>query len=765
MNEHQKAAAPAGLTLSDVLYVLFRHKWKIALISSLGFIAVVVVHFVLPHVYQSEAVLLIKYVPPSKSPDQVMAGESSVKPVDVGEAVINTELEILTSQDLAQEVAAAIGPEKLLTKDAFLPKKLSVGPETETDPLLAAAKVVKKALAAEVKKRGTVIHVTFQHTDRAIVQPVLAKALEIYQKRHLQIHGEGGTIDEIWKKETEQLGKQLQATEAELITAKTNANISSLEDDKRSNAQEIARIRDEIFLAESDLAEREAAFEGLTNLLHGRIFLGTNVAHATNEIIVPLDKLAEYRRVCRLLDYLVRKGEDYERDFTPSSTLVRENRDRISANEALKKKLEDENPGLLTARIVETRTAGTETSVGSRPDLLTEKIRIEGLKKKIVALNGQMALLKAEAAKVNQAEGRVKSLQIKKELEETRYRTMSANLDQSRIAEAVGAGHVSGIKAIQEPSPPATAPSKRYKIMALALFGPIVAAFALAFFIELYLDQSLKRPIEVETKLHLPLFMAIPRLKLNGQHPNLTSGPARPLLTEGNAVENAAHDPSRPVPAEAQLTPWDPRNILRPFSEALRDRLITHFEVKNLTRKPKLVAVTGCAEGSGVSTVAAGLAASLSETGEGNVLLVDMNQQDGAAHHFFHGELACGLDEALEMEKRDSALVQDNLYVVMEGTDNQLPRVLPKRFNSIVPRLKASDYDYIIFDMPPVSQISITPRVAKFMDMVLMVVESEKTDRQVVQRASAMLAETKTDVGIVLNKGRRYIPKRLQQEL
>jgi Mrp family chromosome partitioning ATPase len=198
----------------------------------------------------------------------------------------------------------------------------------------------------------------------------------------------------------------------------------------------------------------------------------------------------------------------------------------------------------------------------------------------------------------------------------------------------------------------------------------------------------------------------------------------------------------------------------------LRDRLITFFELKNMTHNPKLVAVSSCGEGAGVSTVAAGLAASLSETGEGNVLLVDMNQQHGAAHHFRRGDLACGIDDALEAGKRTQALVHENLYVVSEMPKaEQLPAVLPTRFKNLVPRLKASDYDYIIFDMPPVSQISITPRLSKYMDMVLMVVESEETNRESLKRASALLAETKANVGVVLNKGRNYVPKALGQDL
>jgi Mrp family chromosome partitioning ATPase len=185
-----------------------------------------------------------------------------------------------------------------------------------------------------------------------------------------------------------------------------------------------------------------------------------------------------------------------------------------------------------------------------------------------------------------------------------------------------------------------------------------------------------------------------------------------------------------------------------------------------MTHKPKLVAVTSCAEGAGVSTLSAGLAATLSETGDGKVLLVDMNYQNGATCQFLQGHPACGLDDALISDKRTNALVQDNLYVVSEhARDYKLLTHLPKRFKNLVPRMKVSDYDYIIFDMPPISQVSMTPRLARFMDIVLVVVESEKTDRQVVQSATTMLIESKANIGLVLNKTRTYIPRALQQEL
>ena len=178
------------------------------------------------------------------------------------------------------------------------------------------------------------------------------------------------------------------------------------------------------------------------------------------------------------------------------------------------------------------------------------------------------------------------------------------------------------------------------------------------------------------------------------------------------------------------------------------------------------MAVTGCTKGAGVTTIASGLAASLSETGEGNVLLVDMTLKQGAAHPFHKGKPACTLDELLADQKIDGAQVQQNLYVVRDGMNGEnAVGTLPKQFAGLIPRLKASEYDYIIFDMPPVSQISVTSKLGRFMDVNLMVVQSEKTAVDLVKQASALVAGSKPNLGVVLNRKRTYVPRWLHQEL
>ena len=188
-----------------------------------------------------------------------------------------------------------------------------------------------------------------------------------------------------------------------------------------------------------------------------------------------------------------------------------------------------------------------------------------------------------------------------------------------------------------------------------------------------------------------------------------------------------------------------------------------------MIHKPKRVALTSCGAGAGVTTLAGGVAAALSKTGDGNVLLVDMNSGNGELHPFYNGEPsdpAAGnfhFDPPLRSQAEETA---SPASTGEENSDNnKLVKALPTAFAHLVPLLKTDEYDYIVFDMPPVSQISVTPRLAGYMDVVLMVLESEKTGQLLARQAAALLGESRANVLSVLNKYRQHVPLRLSQEL
>jgi len=216
------------------------------------------------------------------------------------------------------------------------------------------------------------------------------------------------------------------------------------------------------------------------------------------------------------------------------------------------------------------------------------------------------------------------------------------------------------------------------------------------------------------------------------------------------------------------VTLWDPRaNHIEMYADGLRERLMTYFESRNLNlKKPKLVAVTECGEGAGVTVIANNLAASLSKT-SGNVLLVDMKGENGAARAFYQGRPGNAVSNLLEPEigNGENADVNPAERDNGEENNNKLACALPNKFNHIVPKLRASDYDYIVFDMPAITPMSSTPRLGSYMDIVLLVLESEKTGQHLAARATALMRETRANVAAVVNKYRAHVPARLSQEL
>ena len=557
--------------------------------------------------------------------------------------------------------------------------------------------------------------------------------------------------------ETARLRSELAQTENSLREAENLSGvIASVDDTKKAYSDQISKLREDIFTAKSDLDERQALVQELEKTSSVR----PEATNAEPMAEIPADTLDAYKRICIRLETLEKKDVDYlMQGFTEENVLVKEVRGQIADIEKQKIDLEKKYPNLAGSAIPLPNLTGQQT--GSSIDLPTQYIQITALKSKISSLESQLSQVWMEVTNFEKVDATISELQQKKQVEQANLNYFVSNLEQSRIDVALGDGKASNISIIQSPTPPLKGwPKKFKKNLAMVAVGGVGFGLALAFLIELLLDRSLRRPSEIETRLRLPLFITIPDTARNVLGWGLQTAGREHLL-----LSNEGSDAKKSFGVTA-LAPWDRQHPLRPFYEGLRDRLMVYFEIKNLNHKPKLVAVTSCGDGAGVSSIAAGLAASLSETGDGNVLLVSMTGNQGAAQSFHKGQMGCGLDDALESDTKKDALIEGNFYAVTERAGSEkAPSHLPNRLKGLMPKLKASDYDYIIFDMPPVSQISPTPKLAQFMDMVFMVVEAEKTDRDVVKRATDLLAESKTNVGIVLNKSHNYVPRRLLQEL
>jgi uncharacterized protein involved in exopolysaccharide biosynthesis/Mrp family chromosome partitioning ATPase len=736
MEKQLTEPAPVTFQLEDVYYTLFRHKWKIFICGLAGVaVAAILFKFQSPF-FQSDAKLLVRYVVERRAPTAA-AGEMK-SPDALGETIMGGEASILKSFDLAQEVAESVGPEKIL----------GMGEKTRVQGAskIAAAGAVVSGLSVEALKSSSIIAIGFQHKDPELVQPVLRHLIEAYFKKHFEIHRAVG-MDDFLMQQRDQFRSQVIETEKELKTLKSSLGVVSIDKTENAYSDQISRIRQELFSAEAQLAESQAAFSRFTNRV------STKGEASVSELGISPQKLDEYRRVVGRLESFLKREQELVPQLTDKNPLVQEIRRQIDDAQREKNRLETEEPRFLRGGVQAALARGTEIGTGEDP--ATEASRIYSLEAKISVLKAQFEKVRAEAAAVQEVEGRIRDLERKKEFYESQYKSYASSLEQARLDEALGAGKLANISVIQAPTPPIKNLKKLYQQMAYALAGGLGVGLALAFLIEFLLDQTIRGSLQLERTLAFPVFLNIPLLP--------STKPVHPTANGRPGDSSGSRGPS-PQPGKDSAATPKLEGPLKPYYEALRDRLIEYFHVRQMTHKPKLIAVTGCLASAGVSTLAAGLAGSLSGIGEGNVLLVDMNGRQGRAYPFFHGSPSSDLNQVLEVDQRIDARVQDNLYVVSTASEDGAVFSPAKRFGQLIPKLRASDYDYIIFDMPPVSQTSITGKLAGHMDMMLLVIESEKTSRNLLARAASLLQESKVSVATILNKTRRYVPRWVHRE-
>ena len=748
MQEKHKTAPSPGfnLNLGDIYHVLFRHKWKIIIVWVLGGISAGVLYLKWPVPYGSEAILAVRYVVDKK--DYVITENTAPNMISTSpgaDTAIRLETETLLSLDVTREAAEMLGPEAVF--------KL-----TGTTNSYVAAAVIRNGLDVDTPSRSQAMHVFFRHRDPEMVEAVLTQVIESYFNAHRRVHQLNGNQNMALTMRTDKLKSDHSSLEAQLSELKSTNGVTTLEETKKTLADNVSKISEELYAAETEMEVLQTVLNSFTNAAARSVKTDTNTPSAPTP--PPSETIADYKDLCGRLDTLRSRRSQLLDSFPEQSPRVVVVQEQIERIQKTKTQLERDYPQLTAYRNTTASTDGRAGTPGV--DFITENAKMLAFQTRITRLKQHLQETKVQLDKLLAVESKIKELERQRTSLETDLASAERRMGDEKNDEEMNKGkQPTSIPFIQKPSSPSMDTAKRTKIVRAVLLGALAAGLALAFSIELYFDRSFKRPIEIETKLGLPLFLSIPETQRNGKHPR---GKRNVRLLSAGATTEQNGSPTELTEPDS----WKSNPAMQPFFEALRDRLITHFEIKEVNHKPKLVAITSCTPGSGVSTVASGLAASLSETGEGNVLLVDMNTEKGAAHFFHKGRLDCGLDDILDKDSnRENAQVEKNLFVVSESTaEEKLPRILHKRFSALIPKLHASDFDYIIFDMPPVSQTSATNRVARFMDMVFLVVEAEKTDRDIVKRASQMLTEAKaTNVGVVLNKSHNYVPSRLNQEL
>ncbi len=178
----------------------------------------------------------------------------------------------------------------------------------------------------------------------------------------------------------------------------------------------------------------------------------------------------------------------------------------------------------------------------------------------------------------------------------------------------------------------------------------------------------------------------------------------------------------------------------------------------------KIFAITSYSKGEGKSTVSANLAISFSKM-EKKVLLVDCDLRRPNIHNIFKIENTVGLSNIIgkmtDFEETIHRDVLTNLDIITSGTIPPNPSELlcSARFVNLVKKLY-EEYDYIIFDTPPVGVVSDALLLKDLVAGFVVVIRERSTTHGDIQNLleSAKLADSKLlgfiKVGCISSKRR-----------
>ncbi|WP_081414089.1 MULTISPECIES: CpsD/CapB family tyrosine-protein kinase [Metabacillus] len=208
-----------------------------------------------------------------------------------------------------------------------------------------------------------------------------------------------------------------------------------------------------------------------------------------------------------------------------------------------------------------------------------------------------------------------------------------------------------------------------------------------------------------------------------------------------------------PQRKKSLITYLNPNSIL---SDQYRT-IITNLQFASIEQSYRSLLITSPGYGEGKTTTVANLAVSLALQGE-KVLLIDGDLRKPSIHDSFKLENNIGLTNVLIGNAVLSEAVHQTeigrLAVLTSGSipHNPSELIASQAMRDLMSNMQ-KQYDYILFDCPPVLNAVDTKILANECDGVVLVVNNGKTDKEKALEANKILTAARASLlGIVLNE-------------
>ncbi|MBF2067356.1 MAG: polysaccharide biosynthesis tyrosine autokinase [Calothrix sp. C42_A2020_038] len=578
---------------------------------------------------------------------------------------------------------------------------------------------ISTKLKVEGVKGTDVLQISYTDKNPKLAAKVVNKVIDVYIKNNIKVNrAEAVYARKFIVQQLPESEKAVKKAEIDLRNFKEANRIIVLGEEASAAVVAISELNSEITQAQAQLTEITARSQSLQNQ-----------AKIDSQQAVRFATLSQVDGVQKLLTELQQAQSQLAVEQTrlqPTHPTVINLQEKVAALD-----------NLLKQRIAQVDNSNQQVEIGNlqigelRQELTVDFVRSEaeriGLVKRISELSRIRSTYIQRGNALPRLEQTQRELERKLEAAQKTYETLLTRLQEIQTAENQNIGNARIISPAIVPDKP-KGPGKKIilggGVLAGTLLG-IMAAFALDI-----TDKSLKSVKEARELFKYTLLGVIPNLGRNGK----------------NSSDLGS---DQPIPRViGRDTP------LFPLGDAYQ-MLQANLKFLASDKKLQTIVVTSSVSKEGKSEVSTNLALALAQVGH-RVLLVDANMRHPVQHHIWNLTNAVGLSNVIVDQVPLTTAVYEvvnNLYVLPSGVVPPNPVALldSKRMASLI-EIFAKDYDYVVFDTPPLAGTADAAVLGKLADGILLVVNPEVVDFPSANTAKEFLNQSGQKVlGMAIN--------------
>jgi uncharacterized protein involved in exopolysaccharide biosynthesis len=479
----------SNITLRDVVAVLFR-QLRALLVSFVLILLAVAIWGALRPAYKAEMKLLVRRgrVDPIVTSQQNAPAQGVRE--EITESELNSEVELLNSQDLLRKVVLATG---LQTKQGSWPSIL--GRPSEEVAIAMAVRQLGRQIKVEPLKKTDMISVSLESSDPKWAARVLNSLATLYLEKHFQVHRPDGEFT-FFDQETEHLRRGLGSAESRLTDFTRDKGVVSAQLERDLTLQKASELGASLNQTQASIAETKRRIQTLEQqaaLIPPRTM--TQLRTADNPGLLQQMKST-------LLQLELKRTEMLSK-FEPTYRPVQD----------LERQISDTRAAIAGEKNAPTRDETTDQNSiyeWVKSELAKARTDLSGLEARAIADKMALAKYQEGARDLQQASVVQQDLLRTVKTQEDNYLLYLRKEEEARINDALDRRGILNVAIADPPSVPALPTQSIWHYCLLGVLFAGIGSVGLAFVSD-FMDPSFRTPDEVVAFLDSPVLASIPK--------------------------------------------------------------------------------------------------------------------------------------------------------------------------------------------------------------------------------------------------------------